>query len=72
MRLSYREMASGVYHGDLENNENANNNTNIQDDNDFGEIVSLILLMKKLKNEMKNCKDKFEKINIIARYIDQI
>lgn len=76
MKYSYREMASGVYHGDLDNNQNNNNeNSNVNETsntNEFGEIISLILLMKKLKEEMRHCKDKYEKINIIARYIDQI
>lgn len=61
-KLSYREATENVYHGDMENS-NCNN--------DFGELIKLINLMKKIKFEISNCTNQFDKMTTICKYLDQ-
>lgn len=55
-RASYREK--------LVNPPNQNT-----DDNDFTDVIKFIKIIKQLKIEIRNCKDDFEKMEIILKYI---
>lgn len=67
-------QTSRSYSDVLKNNVNENNvyeNKNTSENEEIGELIELINTVKNIKSELKSCKNQFEKISVIIKYLDK-
>lgn len=66
VKLSYREVTENKFHGDL----GTPINSNTQDD-ELGELLGLLNIVKNIKNELKTCRSQYDKMAVIIKYLDK-
>lgn len=66
VKRSYRDVLQNKYIEDTNTSNNLNSNNE-----ELGELLELLNIVKNIKYDLKNCKNQFEKMSVIIKYLDK-